>query len=138
MAEVDAGVDVRDDDALADDAPVPRLGRADLLDAPLRIARCRQDRDLGVDGLDERVDLDGPDRGDALELGELLRQLRVADDDHLVVEPVAGRSRAVLPGEGKGRRLRLVRVRRQRVDDEGAALGVALDLVRAAEIRLRR
>jgi hypothetical protein len=49
VGEVDAGVDAGDDDALAEDALVPRAGRADLLDAPLRVAARLLDDDLAGD-----------------------------------------------------------------------------------------
>ena len=93
---------------------------------------------LDRDRLDERVDLHGAHRGDALQIRERLGLLRGALDDHLVVEPVALRLDARLVRERLGGGLRLPGVRRQRVEDELAAGGVALDLRGAAQVGLRR
>ena len=61
MAELDAGVDVRDGDSLAGDPFGPGLVGADLLDAPLRVADDGLDDRARLDRLHERIDLLGVD-----------------------------------------------------------------------------
>ncbi len=141
VLEVDTRVDVGHDDALAQDAVDPRLIGADLLDAPLGITGRGEDRDLGLDRLDEGVDLRGTDRLHAADLGQLLgdlvESLRVAFDDEDVGQPVGRGLDALGPGDrGLGGLLGGGRGVGQRLEDGGAALVPLLDLFRCGQIRL--
>ena len=132
---LDAGVDVRNDDALTQHAIRPGSRCADLRDAPLRVPGCSQDGGPRGNGLHERVDPGRTHERDAVQARHALRQCGVTFDDEDVGQPVGGRVGACRLGDGPGRLLGLGGGHLERGDNGLAPRRVALDLGGRREVR---